>query len=213
MNPNRQFAKSIREFIEDRQSLERGESIISEASMKDVVVYDNGGKTADRYTVIIGKDAFNMSIDPSSSNPLGVNLYAGEVGRDVKIGSNLGKKVSMNRLPSEVQQAIKQRLKEGMYESVVNEELTGNEPPYQLELTWKRTRNSTTREKIGSFVVDDKTYDRLRHWFWDDFVFNVVGWKAKGRLSSFDDIVKVAMNTKKGKIPAVRADVFGLLQK
>jgi len=35
MNPNRQFAKSIREFIEDRQSIERGESVVNESVVNE----------------------------------------------------------------------------------------------------------------------------------------------------------------------------------
>ena len=135
-----------------------------------------------------------------------VNMGDGEL-KDKKYNNEFEDILSMQKSIQSLIQKLKDK-KILNRESVVNEELTGNEPPYQLELAWK-----TRKEKIGSFVVDDKTYDRLRHWFWDDFIFNVVGWKAKGRLSSFDDVVKVAMNTKTGKIPAVRKDTFGLLQK
>mgnify|MGYP001558278080 FL=1 len=46
--------------------------------MKDrpnVTVYDNGGKTADRFTVLIGDDVFAMSSDANMPN--GVCMYIG----------------------------------------------------------------------------------------------------------------------------------------
>lgn len=72
-----------------------------------IVVYDNGGDTIDRYTVIIGKDAYGMCNNPLS--PQGFNQYAGEVGTDIKLGSHLGKKVNPNSLPDIVKKAIKIR--------------------------------------------------------------------------------------------------------
>ena len=41
-------------------------------------IYDNKGKTFDRYTVIIDKDMYGMSSDPLG--PRGFNQYGGEVG-------------------------------------------------------------------------------------------------------------------------------------
>ena len=43
--------------------------------MDKVTVYDNGGKTFDRYAVIIGREVYGMSSDPAS--PQGFNQYAG----------------------------------------------------------------------------------------------------------------------------------------
>jgi len=40
-------------------------------------ILDNGGKTADRYTVIIGNEVRYMSHDANAPN--GVNMYAGEM--------------------------------------------------------------------------------------------------------------------------------------
>ena len=71
-----------------------------------VVAYDNGGETMDRYTVIINNDAYGMS--DNASSPQGFCQFIGEVGRDIKLGSHLGKKISMNKLPKEVQKVIKQ---------------------------------------------------------------------------------------------------------
>lgn len=74
------------------------------------IIYDNGGKSLDRYTVIIGKDVFSMCENPLSSQ--GVNQFIGNIGTDIKPGPNLGKKVLMSSLPLAVQKAIKKRIQE-----------------------------------------------------------------------------------------------------
>jgi hypothetical protein len=43
--------------------------------MINIEVFDNGGATADRYTVLIGEDAYLMSTDAHMPN--GVCMYAG----------------------------------------------------------------------------------------------------------------------------------------
>ena len=78
---------------------------LSEAKSK-IVVYDNGGKTADRYTVFIGDDVFGMSDDPTS--PQGFNQYSGTTD-EIKMGSHLGKKLS--KIPKELIKAIRDRIK------------------------------------------------------------------------------------------------------
>lgn len=75
-----------------------------------VIIYDNGGETMDRYTVIIGDDVFGMSENPTSAQ--GFNQWAGNVGKDIRIGPHLGKAVKMPSVPKEVQKAIKDRMKE-----------------------------------------------------------------------------------------------------
>ena len=51
--------------------------------------YDNGGSTLDRYTIIIGKDVWIMSHNPTS--PQGICLYFGKaschyiVDREIKV--------------------------------------------------------------------------------------------------------------------------------
>jgi len=75
--------------------------IVKEAN---VVVYDNGGSSVDRYTVVIDKEAFGMSDNASSPN--GFNQYIGSVGADVKI-SQLGKK--LDKIPSSIKKAVEER--------------------------------------------------------------------------------------------------------
>lgn len=68
-------------------------------------VYDNGGQTWDRYTVIIGPDAYGMSGDPQS--PAGFNQYAGpaaDLNREA-----LGAMLQPEQVPDQVARAIEQR--------------------------------------------------------------------------------------------------------
>lgn len=71
-----------------------------------VIVYDNGGKTADRYTVFVGDSVYTMCDKPLS--PQGFNQYAGNTG-EIKQGVHLGKKVKISDLSDDVQAAIRQR--------------------------------------------------------------------------------------------------------
>jgi len=71
-----------------------------------IKVYDNGGETLDRYTVIINGDVFTMSSDPLWV--LGVNQWLGTV--DEIDAQRLGKEVTLKQLPKEVLIAIIYRL-------------------------------------------------------------------------------------------------------
>jgi len=83
--------------------IDKIDKYLSEAKSK-IVVYDNGGKTADRYTVFIGDDVYGMSDNPTS--PQGVNSYFGTTD-EIKMGKDHGKKLS--KIPKELVKAIKQR--------------------------------------------------------------------------------------------------------
>lgn len=78
-----------------------------------IIVYDNGGKTADRYTVFIREelakgtyDVYIMSDEPLS--PQGVNQYSHSV--DQALHDHLGVRVELDRVPFIVIMAIVQRL-------------------------------------------------------------------------------------------------------
>lgn len=74
-----------------------------------LIIYDNGGKSADQFTVVIDDDVYGMSTDATAPN--GFNQYAGSITNgDIKLGPHLGKKVKMNSLPDAVKKAIKQRM-------------------------------------------------------------------------------------------------------
>lgn len=75
-------------------------------------VWDNGGKTFDRYTVRVRNDYFGMSENPFS--PQGFNQYCGSYG-EIKEGRHLGKLLyncgigNYKALPIEVRKAITER--------------------------------------------------------------------------------------------------------
>ena len=64
-------------------------------------VYDNGGKTIDRYTIVLpdGDGCLSLSDDPNS--PQGFSQF----GECVE-GSHLGKKISWNKLPKNVRDSL-----------------------------------------------------------------------------------------------------------
>jgi len=68
-----------------------------------ITIYDNGGATLDRYTVIIGTGVYSMSINALS--PQGVNQYCCETA-DLREPMVKERKVNPIDLPSEVRAAI-----------------------------------------------------------------------------------------------------------
>lgn len=73
-----------------------------------IKIYDNGGATFDRYTVIIGESFYSMSHNPLS--PQGVNQYCGETW-ELNCGSlHTQTEVWIGDLPPDVQDAIKNRI-------------------------------------------------------------------------------------------------------
>lgn len=90
--------------------MEEEGTVLAEPQKPKIIIYDNTGKTFDRYAVIIGDDVYGMSHNPLS--PQGFNQYAGTVsGGDVVVGSHLGKRVHFERLPKDVRTAIKDRIR------------------------------------------------------------------------------------------------------
>ncbi len=72
-------------------------------------IWDNGGRTFDRYMVVIGWDIYTMSHNPRS--PQGVNQSGGQVrGAAASPPKLWGNKVPFGKLPDEVQIAIAERI-------------------------------------------------------------------------------------------------------
>ncbi len=67
-------------------------------------IYDNQGRTIDRYTVILDGEVYTMSSSPLS--PEGVNMYWGAEG---EVEVDLGQLLPLEDLPKEVREAIRQR--------------------------------------------------------------------------------------------------------
>jgi hypothetical protein len=78
------------------------------------IIRDNGGKTCDRYLVIINKHVFHMSSDASSPN--GYNMYTGLVEEYPDLHKNGGVLVDFSDLNDSVQRAIKNRIKQIEFE-------------------------------------------------------------------------------------------------
>jgi len=83
----------------------------SDPMFKNVSVYDNGGKTHDRYTVVHHdtdgqKHFYGMSKDPH--HPQGFNQYSGSSGDGYEEGPHLGKK--LKQVPEHLHKAIKERI-------------------------------------------------------------------------------------------------------
>jgi hypothetical protein len=73
-------------------------------------IFDNEGKTIDRYTVQIEQDVYGMSYNPLSYQ--GINLYSFTLKKGERLG-NVGKEINFDDLPEEVQKAVKERMKSG----------------------------------------------------------------------------------------------------
>ena len=74
-----------------------------------IKVYDNGGKTFDRYTVILS-DGSIIGMSKNALSPQGFNQYCGDV-KDYQLKNNeaIGQKVSIKSLSDEVREAIRLR--------------------------------------------------------------------------------------------------------
>lgn len=72
-------------------------------------LFDNGGKTWDRYTLVVNSELFGFSENPSS--PQGFNQYGGKL---QLLGDSrhwgLGREVKIESVPEEVQKAIFERI-------------------------------------------------------------------------------------------------------
>ena len=69
-----------------------------------IQAFDNGGRTFNRYTIVIDRCIFSMSSNPLSKG--GFNKYAGNLS-EIPIEAYWGKRVSINSLPKSVRIAIR----------------------------------------------------------------------------------------------------------
>jgi hypothetical protein len=88
---------------------------VKSAAMPKVRVYDNGGETADRYTVVPqgpdyrerNGDQMMLGLSSNPTSPQGVSQWSS--GQE---GPHLGKKIPFNKLPPEIQKHVLRRLSE-----------------------------------------------------------------------------------------------------
>lgn len=79
---------------------------------KKIKVFDNGGITVDRYTVVINGSVFAMSTEPFHP-AYGFSQYCGEVERGYEPNENWGEEIhDASELPEKVVQAIIQRFED-----------------------------------------------------------------------------------------------------
>ena len=79
---------------------------------KDVKVYDNGGITNDRYTVVIDKSVYAMNKIPFDS-AFGFSQYCGEVADGYLYNKSWGKEIhDISELNEDTIQAIIQRFED-----------------------------------------------------------------------------------------------------
>jgi hypothetical protein len=77
-------------------------------SIKDVIVYDNGGESFDRYTIFT-PDGSVFGMSENATMPNGFNMYIGE-DTEIKKGSHLGKR--LKSVPQSIEKAVMNRLNE-----------------------------------------------------------------------------------------------------
>jgi hypothetical protein len=87
---------------EDEEEYAKGGSI------KDVIVYDNGGESFDRYTIFT-PDGSVFGMSENATMPNGFNMYIGE-DTEIKKGSHLGKR--LKSVPQSIERAVMNRLNE-----------------------------------------------------------------------------------------------------
>lgn len=75
---------------------------------KHIEVYDNGGETFDRYTIIIDGEVYGMSHNPQS--PQGFNQFSGMLSE--LPNARQGDAVTIESLPEDVQRAIEERARD-----------------------------------------------------------------------------------------------------
>ena len=80
--------------------------------MNKIKCYDNGGKTADRYTVIFmdrkerGQDTYEaIGMNQVPYHPQGIGMFCSAMP-----GRHLGKRVDLETLPNDCQRLVKQTL-------------------------------------------------------------------------------------------------------
>lgn len=71
-----------------------------------IEIYDNGGITFDRYTIIIDGNVYGMSANPYS--PQGLNQYYGTL-HELPMARSHGERITLESLPLDVQNAIEAR--------------------------------------------------------------------------------------------------------
>ncbi len=79
--------------------------------MKITAIYDNGGETIDRYTIVFNEQEYSdqlvecLGLSDNPEHPQGFSQFSG-----CQDGPHLGKQIHFEDLPSNIQQHIHNRL-------------------------------------------------------------------------------------------------------
>ncbi len=133
---------------------------------KRVRVYDNNGKTADRYTILIksGKEWEVYTMGENPSNPLGINQYSHNTKRIRDVISKDDKPV--DNVPIEVEKAILERLRPqedteiAFYELRINNKIERYNRYEDMKRNFEIAVNQSRKRKkiIGSAIFNDNTF-------------------------------------------------------
>lgn len=73
--------------------------------MEIIAVYDNGGKTVDRYTIVFRGEQMVLGVSDDPTGYMGFSNWG-----DAVIGRHLGKKIQFDDLPEDVKIHIEARI-------------------------------------------------------------------------------------------------------
>lgn len=125
-------------------------SKISEVSQPSEIqeIWDNGGETADRYTVFL-TDGSAIGLSDDANMPNGFNMWV-----DALPGDHLGTQVQWTDLPDVVQQAVVNRLDSGV-EADLNKQAAGNEYTGDLSGLEQVCHIQSVRDNWVTGTIDD----------------------------------------------------------
>jgi len=72
-------------------------------------IFDNGGETADRYT-LINKDREIFGFDNNPFSPTGFGQYCGDVPKNMTTFEHLGTEIKLKDLSGEAQKFVNERI-------------------------------------------------------------------------------------------------------
>ena len=84
-----------------------------------VGVWDNGGKTADQYTLLVrdvDRSTFSLNLSPNCDRPNGVSMIGD--GFDPRDAAHLGRRVEWDALPENVRRHALERLDDELHKEM-----------------------------------------------------------------------------------------------
>ena len=153
----RGFEQRMDEGVSEDEQLAGTEEDGEEIGDCQVRIYDNGGETVDRYTVVIDYPDGSQSWLGSSEKPFdpqGFGQHVGDEGSGNQEGEHLGKRVKFSEVPKDVQKFIEQDCK---FEEEVEGSLKASEEGGpRFNLVWKgETIEEDLDEKEANYLLNE----------------------------------------------------------